>query len=159
MKKYEEIIARRNADTIRENDKRPIYIIDGAPGSGKTTYVKNHKQPGDIIVDMDMLAAALQGEFSTHPDYTPVMDAVISAREAIYNTIRNRTGKWKSAYIITSSSDAKRVQTIVEQLGGSLITMDVDLEQCINQIRNDPTRRDKERDILLAQEWYRHRKK
>lgn len=158
MKKYNEILERMKADAKASADKRPVYIIEGAPGSGKTTYVQSRKQPGDIVIDLDLLASALQGDVVAHPDYTPVMDAVISAREAVYKTIRNRSGQWKSAYIIISSSDAKHVESIADQLGGTVVTMDTDLGQCITQIQNDPTRPNKEHDIKLAQQWYDSRK-
>ena len=158
MKTYREVIEQMKRDARRNADTRRVYIIDGAPGSGKTTYVKNHKQPGDLVVDLDLLAAALQGDTSAHPDYAAVMDPVLSAREAIYKTISERTGAWKNAYVISSSPNQKHIKNLADQLGGTVVTMDTDLERCISQIENDPTRRDKERDTRLAREWYNNRK-
>ena len=158
MKKYREVIEQMKRDARRNTDSRRVYIIDGAPGSGKTTYVKNHKQPGDLVVDLDLLAGALQGDISAHPDYAAVMDPVLAAREAIYKTISDRTGTWNNAYVISSSPSQMHIKKLADQLGGTVVTMATNLEQCISQIENDPARRNKERDAKLAREWYNHRK-
>jgi dephospho-CoA kinase len=36
-----------------------IHVITGPPCGGKSTHIKTHAQPGDIIIDMDRLALAL----------------------------------------------------------------------------------------------------
>lgn len=36
-----------------------LTIVTGPPCAGKTTYVSEHAQPGDIIIDFDALAQAL----------------------------------------------------------------------------------------------------
>lgn len=38
-----------------------IYVILGAPGSGKTTYVQERMSVGDIVIDFDLLYSALTG--------------------------------------------------------------------------------------------------
>lgn len=41
-------------------------IVTGPPGSGKTTWVNEHKQPGEIVLDLDAIKAALLGEEHFH---------------------------------------------------------------------------------------------
>lgn len=36
-----------------------LYVVMGPPASGKTTHVLERAQPGDIIIDLDRIAAAL----------------------------------------------------------------------------------------------------
>ena len=36
-------------------------MITGAPGSGKTTYARENMGDGDILVDLDVIKAALIG--------------------------------------------------------------------------------------------------
>lgn len=136
-----------------ENSKQ-VFIVSGAPGSGKSTYTRQNKRPGDIVIDLDLLAAALQGETTPHPDYDPVMDAVLAAREAVYQTIEERNGKWNRAFVITSSPDPKTVKDIADRLDGEIIKMQATKEQCIQHIRSDSTRTDIERDIRLAEDWF-----
>ena len=66
-----------------------VHIICGPPGSGKTTFVQKHMQPGDLIIDMDAIVAALTGNKSTHPDYSNVMNTALAVRETIYKSIES----------------------------------------------------------------------
>lgn len=36
-----------------------LYVVQGPPAGGKTTWVRTHARPGDVVVDLDALAAAL----------------------------------------------------------------------------------------------------
>ncbi|MFI7643728.1 AAA family ATPase [Nonomuraea sp. NPDC049400] len=38
-----------------------LYVVTGPPAAGKSTWVQQRAQPGDIVVDFDALAAALTG--------------------------------------------------------------------------------------------------
>ena len=43
-----------------------IHVITGAPCSGKSTYIKEHKGKGDLVVDYDEIAFCL-GSDESHP--------------------------------------------------------------------------------------------
>lgn len=109
------------------------------------------------MVDLDLLVSALQGNSISHPDYSPVMDAVMAAREAIYNTIEERQGKWSAAYIITSNPNKNTVNKLAGRLNAKVICMSTNEEICIERIMNDESRTDKQRDADLVREWYKNR--
>lgn len=155
--KRDEILNRMKQDIIRSCDKRAVYIVEGAPGAGKTTYVQKQKQPGDMVVDLDLISAALQGDTISHPDYEPVMDAVLAVRDAIYNIIEKRQGKWKAAYIITSNPNEDVVKKLATRLQGEIVSLDTCESVCIERIKQDITRADKQRDIELVNKWYTSR--
>lgn len=130
-----------------------VYVICGPPGSGKTTFVQQHMQPGDLVLDMDAIVSALTGSGSAHPDYSGVMDAALSVREAVYQAIESgKTGK--RAFVITSSSDRQQVEALARRLRGSMHCMDTPEAECIRRICNDPTRPDKEKDSALVRHWF-----
>jgi predicted kinase len=54
-----------------------ITVITGPPCSGKTTYLREHAKPGDIVIDFDALAVAL-GSTSPH-DHDPRLREVTAA--------------------------------------------------------------------------------
>lgn len=135
-------------------DDNTVFVISGAPGSGKSTYVESQKQKGDLVVDLDMIAAALQGERTAHPDYTPVMDAVMAAREAVYRVVESRQGQWNRAYIITSSPNKAQVNELAKRLDGQIVRMQATQNECISRIRSDRTRVAVDRDIGLVNKWF-----
>lgn len=46
-----------------------IYIVTGPPCVGKSTWVREHAQPGDVVIDLDRLALAITAENTNHHDY------------------------------------------------------------------------------------------
>lgn len=38
-----------------------LYVITGPPAAGKSTWVREHAQPGDVVIDYDLLVGALSG--------------------------------------------------------------------------------------------------
>ena len=46
-----------------------LYVITGPPCVGKSTYVRERAQIGDVIVDLDRIALAITAESCPHHDY------------------------------------------------------------------------------------------
>lgn len=139
----------------QQSDKE-VFIICGAPGSGKTTYASQHHQPGDLIVDMDTIVAALTGDETAHPDYENILDVAIAVRNTLYNIIENGTGDWKRAFVITSSMNDGAVIALAKQLHATVHYMETTKEECKRRIANDKTRQDKELFYNLVDEWFKN---
>lgn len=139
----------------QQSDKE-VFIICGAPGSGKTTYASQHHQPGDLIVDMDTIVAALTGDETAHPDYENILDVTIAVRNTLYNIIENGTGDWKRAFVITSSMNDGAVIALAKQLHATVHYMETTKEECKRRIANDKTRQDKELFYNLVDEWFKN---
>lgn len=58
-----------------------LTVITGPPCSGKTTYIREHAQPGDVRIDFDELAQAL-GSPVTHGHAAAITDVTRQARKA-----------------------------------------------------------------------------
>ena len=50
-----------------------LIVVTGPPCSGKTTYVNEHREPGDVIIDFDAMAQAFGAPTR---EYTPAITAV-----------------------------------------------------------------------------------
>lgn len=60
-----------------------ITVVTGPPGGGKSTYIRERAQPGDVVIDLDRLALALTTEGTEHHAYPKhVTTVAVSARRA-----------------------------------------------------------------------------
>lgn len=108
-----------------------IHVILGAPCSGKSTYVREHAQEGDVIVDYDAIARAL-GAGGHMPD-GDIKQAAFKAREAaIGYCIESGCESW---IIHTSPTETQR--EAYENAGAEFIEMETDMETCLERAEQD----------------------
>lgn len=135
--------------------EKKVYIVHGAPGSGKTTYVQEHRSADDLVVDMDYLCAALNASDALYEDHESVLGLALKIRECIFGEIESRAGKWENAWVITASADQHEVSNLARRLRGEVVPMNVSRERCIQNIVNDPRRFGcADRFVSLANKWY-----
>ncbi len=137
-------------------DKPGVYLICGAPGSGKTSYVQQAKQPGDLVVDLDMLGCALTGDLQNlYADHSTILPLLINIRESIYKDISSRLGTWNRAYVITTEANISNLDTIADSLNAEILIMNTSKEQCLIRINKDPRRRNRVTLYSdLAENWF-----
>lgn len=129
-------------------------IVAGPPGSGKTTWVNEHKQPGEIVLDLDAIKAALLGEEYFHSQIDSAMvDILQDIRKVIYHAISWNALNQK-AYIITTEADAIELKVLGETLNADLKIMDTDKETCKARVAADSTRTEKTVFYRLIDEWF-----
>lgn len=134
-----------------------IFIITGAPGSGKTTYAQANRKPGDIIIDLDYLAAALMASTNPHDKRDDVLDAAFFLRSALLTAIKNNTVLYSRAFII-ATNDAYKLR---DELGGTVIDVDKGYKDTFDRIDNDNTTSedDKKRRREYAIQYYSNRQR
>lgn len=85
-----------------------IHVVTGHICSGKSTYVREHAGPDDLVVDMDRLALAMSHEATQHHEYPAhIMDVARVVRWfAIDEAVRlHRRGSWDVWIIHAYPSD------------------------------------------------------
>ena len=123
--------------------ERKVYIITGASCSGKSTFVREHLQEGDIVFDIDDLWQILSGQ----PRYTKppaIKRAVFNMRNAIKEQIQLGAGSWRNAYIIESlplATDRKREVERYKAHNCEIINMDISREECLQRLYANPNGR------------------
>ena len=129
-----------------------VFVITGSPGAGKTHFVKEHARVNDVVFDLDEIKVALGGKM--HEDNSSQLGIALAMREAAICEISRRKGKWENAYFISASSDRNEIEKLCDRLLADEIEIETTLEQCIKNILNDESRKDKEAQIALAREWH-----
>ena len=108
-----------------------IHVIIGAPCSGKSTYVREHAQKGDVIVDYDEIARAL-GADGHLPD-GDIKQAAFRARKAVIDyCVETKCESW-----IIHSMPTDEQREAYAKAGAEQIVMETDMETCLQRAADD----------------------
>jgi predicted kinase len=124
--------------------ERKVYLVTGAPCSGKTTFVRERMQEGDLVFDIDDLWQMVSGQ----PRYTKpnaLKAVVFNTRLAIKEQIAKGNGSWRNAFIIESlplATDRKREAERYKAHNCEIITTEASREECLNRLYAMPNGRD-----------------
>lgn len=122
------------------SDKR-IYLIYGSPCSGKSTYLDSVVEAGDLIVDLDRIRQAINGQ-PTHC-LTPKLNSIsFGIRDFLMDCIRMRRGKWTRAYIIGGFPMVSERERICRETGAIEVYIESTKEECLQRLERDPNNRD-----------------
>ena len=100
-----------------------LYVVIGPPAGGKSTYVRDNAQPGDITIDYDALANILTpASVDSHEHTAEVKKVTKAARQAAIEaafTVANAV----DVYII-QSTPSRELLNMYRRHGAEIITID-----------------------------------
>ena len=130
-----------------------VYLVYGSPCSGKTTYVKEHMQTGDIVCDVDRLYEAISFN-EGHQTELYAQEVASELFKKLVEIIHDRKGNWKNAYVITLANTQERVEEEAERIGADeCIFIDTPYEVCLERTNDRPPYF-----VWLVQEWFETQK-
>lgn len=133
------------------------WLVCGAPGSGKTTYVMEHMICSDLVIDLDMIGQALSFQAKGRlPDN--LIETVISVRNHLYQLIESDKIDARNIWIIAMLPKQKEREMIAEKLKASIIAIEVDYQTCLERAMMDENREDKELQRRIITQYFRNRK-
>jgi hypothetical protein len=121
----------------------PLTIVCGAPGAGKSTYVRTHAGPQDLVVCFDRIATRLFGRPST------LRPQASLSREDVQHVLRARNdmladlmrasakGRWPRAWLILSEPVAANRQWWADTLKARVVVLVVPAGECLCRIAQD----------------------
>lgn len=84
----------------------PLVIVCGPPASGKSYYVARHAQPRDLVIDLDLIGAKLDGASSPHQWDRRWLDDALRERNNLLGAISRSPCRWSAAWFILSEPRA-----------------------------------------------------
>jgi shikimate kinase len=133
----------------------PLTIVCGPPGSGKSTWVNRRKAPGDCVIDLDEIRAAITDKPLYNATDELSLQAAVVQRNYMLHDI-----SWKlydHAYFILGAPTAVEREWWSDRLKPvDVIVLNTPLEECIKRIQSDSRRPEniKRQHIAAAQRWW-----
>lgn len=120
-----------------ERPKQNVYIVYGAPCSGKTTFVSEVAEPGDIILDIDRLWGAIRADkCGAYEKPNAIKSNVFALWDCMLDMIRVRRGRWNNAYIIGGYPLQGERERLFDSVGADkLVFIDTKKDICLLRAR------------------------
>lgn len=117
-----------------------VYLIWGAPCSGKSSFVRKNKGRNDFIVDMDMIWQAITGG-SKYDKPDALKTQAFQVRDCLLDTIKTRAGKWATAYYVTTEPHKAARDRLCAKLGAEPVYIPCTKAEALERLANDPERK------------------
>jgi 5-methylcytosine-specific restriction protein A len=120
----------------------PITVVCGPVASGKSTYVREHSRAGELMLDLDLIVARLNGTLEIRHDWDRGrwLFGVLRERNRLLGQI-SRPCRWPRAWLIVAEPAGDRRQWWADKLKPeSVIVFETHADVCIARIKGDPER-------------------
>lgn len=118
----------------------PVTLVCGAPGAGKTTFVKEKMKRGDLLIDLDMIFSALTG-LDHHDNPQSLLGIAIEARNAVLMRASLMGADRPRTWIIACAPSRRERQFYKGLFPNlSVVIIDTPAVVCLERIGKDPMR-------------------
>ncbi|MGX9921778.1 AAA family ATPase [Streptomyces sp. NPDC002248] len=100
-----------------------LYVVTGPPAAGKSSWIKAHAKPQDVVIDLDLMALAMAGPGADHHNHSDVLLRVVHrARQAAIFEAERHLATTDVYLIHTMPSPKARAK--YKRLGARIVTVD-----------------------------------
>lgn len=121
-----------------------IHVITGPPCAGKSTYIREHAEKGDVIIDFDILASAMGAD--DHAAEGNIFDVAIEARKAAIKAVISKNCE---AWIVDTNHNEKFKED------EDLVELDPGYDVCMERAEADGR---PQRTVDAIRQWYSGKK-
>lgn len=130
-----------------------VYIVWGSPASGKSTYVRNHMDEGDLVIDLDLIKQSLSMSDKTNAKDNLLITA-LSVREHLYKLVESNEVICNNVWVVSGLPAKESRNRLKQRLGAELIYIKATKEQCYERALNDDERTNKELQKRIIDKWF-----
>ena len=137
-------------DTTRTKRKENgMVVVTGAPGSGKSTYVRDKADSTDMIYDFDEIAKAISnmGNRDERPEWAY---AIVHMMRGMIAEYRGPTQLW----MVGTMPSAWEKRYYAKRYNAKIYVIDPGIDKVKQQLQADKTRPNKTQWLSLIDKWY-----
>lgn len=112
---------------------REVFLVYGAPLSGKTTWVQNNMNEGDLVIDIDSIWQCVSG-CDRYVKPNRLRSIVFRVRDSLLEAVRYRAGKWNNCYIIGGYPLSSERERLCKELGAREVFIEASKDECIARL-------------------------
>lgn len=113
-----------------------VYLVYGAPCSGKTTWVNEVANEDDLIVDMDSIWQSICKADRFHKPNRLKANA-FGVRDCLIDQIRTRKGMWRNAYVIGGYPLRSDRDRLCDLLKAEPVFIEATPQECMDRAETD----------------------
>lgn len=125
--------------------QRKVYVVYGAPCSGKTSWVQQNKGNSDFVLDMDNIWQCITAG-SRYDKPNALKQNAFTIRDCMMDMVKTRAGKWERAFVIIGGAVKSDRQRVIERLSAEGVFIQETQETCLNRLLRDDTRTKQQKD-------------
>jgi hypothetical protein len=117
-----------------------ITIVTGPPCGGKSTYIRENAEPGDIVIDMDLIALALTfGGVGSHAYPEKVRGVARAARNAaVKQALAVAQGERRLGVWIIHTDPGRDAQQMYRVSGARFVEVNPGKRVCLERLQSRP---------------------
>ena len=149
------VLSHRSHNYIHDkfgHSMRQVYLVYGAPLSGKTTYVHDNMSEGDLIIDMDNIWQCVSG-CDRYIKPNRLRSVVFRLRDDLLDMVKYRFGKWSNAYVLGGYPLSGERERLLKDLSAREIFIDTSKDECLARLQADE-QRDHDEWTQYIDEWF-----
>ena len=132
---------------------RKIYLVYGSPLSGKSTFVKENMDEGDLIIDINNIWQCISN-CDRYVKPNRLRSNVFQLRDTMLDMVRVRNGKWLNAWIVGGYPMKNERERLCKSLKAREIFIDTSKDECIKRLYENPNGRDIDEWVKYIEDWW-----
>jgi 5-methylcytosine-specific restriction protein A len=116
---------------------KPLIVVCGPPGAGKTTYVDKHAEPGDAVIDLDRIAEAMG--MPVEKRTTGEVDRLVRERNSQLAAFCEGRTRHKRCWLVATAGKPSH-REFWRWLGAKVIELHPGVDVCCARVVADPIR-------------------
>lgn len=116
---------------------RGVYLVYGAPLSGKSTWVRENMSAGDLLIDIDNIWECVSG-CKRYEKPKRLNAVVFKIRDELLNACRYRLGQWVCCYIVGGYPLPTERERLCREMGAQEVFIDATKEECLSRMDGRP---------------------